>query len=110
VILASWPGARPASLSRCGPAADTVRSWDDAYSRARQLLEILSRDLREVADLAFHSGLTAHKVAEALGIGLENARGRIRAARLEFALKIQSDRELVGFLRGFSRPGSRERW
>jgi DNA-directed RNA polymerase specialized sigma24 family protein len=43
--------------------------------------------------------MNTREVAKKLGITLETARDRIRAARLELALQIQADPELIHFLR-----------
>lgn len=99
VILATWPGGQAVSRPRGSSTSRAIKGWDDAYLRARQLLGALSADLREPADLAFHSGMNTREVAKKLGITLETARDRIRAARLELALQIQADPELIHFLR-----------
>ena len=57
---------------------------NEAVRVLHDLLEEIGDEKREVFILAELEQMTAQEIAEALGIGLSNVYGRLRAARREF--------------------------
>ncbi|MCC6557170.1 MAG: sigma-70 family RNA polymerase sigma factor [Polyangiaceae bacterium] len=67
-----------------GPAPDEHAEHSEALRTLHELLDEVGEEKREVFVLAELEQLTAPEIAEALGIGLSNVYGRLRAARREF--------------------------
>jgi RNA polymerase sigma-70 factor, ECF subfamily len=67
-----------------GPSPDEHAERNEAMRALDELLEEIGEEKREVLVMAELEQMTAPEIAEAVGIGLSNVYGRLRAARQAF--------------------------